>query len=268
MAGARSGFGVASVVIVAALAVVVGGGVVFIPKLLRSKAVTATTSASNSATDLEPIEHETTFASPLSSAGAAASANAQSTQSTADAKHGGKGATGSVNVSSAGPNARGQANANASGNPAQKGAKTGASASGANAASTPPLPSFTASPAQTDPAPAAFNPVNAHVEIGLITASGVDEGAVKGLMQTSKSKLNACYRDALAAAGQRIDGTATVSLSIDASALVSGVAVTGIEKLPQASRCFQTALFHRQLPATSVQGGAATAEVWTPLKPE
>ena len=276
LVGPRSGFGVASAVIVAALAVIVGGGVVVVPKLLKKQAVTTATSASAGATDLEPMERETTFTSPLAGASGAGSGSAPA--NAGDPRHpnakgvsanGNSFATGGAN---AGTNVRGNANASTNGNTVGKGPKTSASAaagSAANPSNGAPLPSFTASPALTDSAaPAAFNPVNAHIEVGLITASGVDEGAVKGLMQTSKSRLNACYRDALAATGQRIDGTATISLSIDASAVVSGVAVTGIENLPQASRCFQTALFHRQLPVAAVQGGAATAEVWTPLKPE
>ncbi len=238
--------------LVAVLGLAVGIGAVLVPRMKKATAtVTPAASASTAGTDLNPLEEHQTFANPLGSADPKG-------VSSASLAGGAAGAGGKVpGVVPAGSG---------------KGAKIAPPAKPGPSAITSAAPPVSAAPsaAQPDhPEPvAAFNAQNAHVEIGMSNPSGVKPGPLRKQFDAVRPQLSVCYRDALTAKGQRVDGTATFNLSIDGSGLISGVVVTGLDQLPQATRCFQNTLFHKQMPVSALEAPGATAEVWVTLKPE
>ena len=286
----RSTGGAFVVALVAVLGLTFGVGVILFQRSRTSKPVVAA-ATSASATDLNPLEQGQGFTPPLPNAsgtggptthgGAGASGadngnNGNNGGPNANGAHGaGKGAHldlshGSKNLVIAGPTASAGRDAgvasSSSGVVSPAGGTNGAAPASSTAAS-----SGNGSSAP-DPAASgsgsAFNAANAHVDTGLVNPSGVKAGPLRKQFDAVRPQLSACYRDAMTAAGRRVDGAATFNLSIDTSGLISGVVVTGLEQLPQATRCFQTTLFHKQLSANALEGPGATAEVWVTLHPE
>ena len=285
----RSMGGAFVVVLVAVLGLTFGVGVILFQRARTAKpTVAAATSAS--ATDLNPLDQEQGFTPPLPNAsgtsgpttthgGAGAStadngSNGSNGGSNASGAHGaGKGAHldlshGSKNLVIAGP----PGSAGRDAGLASSASSVAVSAVGANGAAAASSTAAVRGTGASDPAGAgsasAFNAASAHIEIGLVNPSGVKVGPLRKQFDAVRGQLTACYRDAMTAAGRRVDGAATFNLSIDTTGLISGVVVTGMEQLPQATRCFQTTLFHKQLSANALEGPGATAEVWVTLHPE
>ncbi len=241
--------GLVFAILVAVLGLSVGVGAVLLPRLRNSVNATPRASASVAGMDLNPLEQHQTFANPLGS----------------DPKGASSALAGSAGVGGKAPGVIPAPSPAPSG----KGAKSAPSAKGAASASAAPVPSAAPMPPDHPVEPvAAFNAQNAHVDIGMTNPSGVKAGPLRKEFDALRGQLSACYKDALTAKGQRVDGTATFNLSIDGTGLISGVVVTGLDQLPQATRCFQSTVFHKQLPESALEGPSATAEVWVTLKPE
>lgn len=243
--------GVLFAILVAVLGLSVGVGAVLLPRMKRADANGSPhPSASTGGTELNPLEQQQTFASPLPSTDSVGSAHA----------------AGSVVPTGKSPPVVASGK-NAKGAPSAKPGASSSAAAAPSAVAVAPPPSAQAPPPPTEPAPA-FNAQNAHVEVGITNPSGVKPGPLRKLFDAARPQLSACYKDALTAKGQRVDGAATFNISIDTSGLVSGVVVTGMDQLPSATRCFQNTLFHKQMSPTALEGAGATAEVWVTLKPE
>jgi hypothetical protein len=242
--------------LVAIVGLGIGVSVILVPRM-RKAPKAAPSGTITAATDLDPLEQGATFASPLGSASGASSGAVVLTA--------GKPPIGQVGDK--GPTSAASAK-NAKGAPSAKPGPSGSAAplaSTAPSAAPAPTPEHPAEPAGPVPS---FNAQNAHVELGLTNPTGVKVGPLRKQFDSLRPQLNACYKDALTAKGQRVDGAATFNLSIDSTGLISGVVVTGLDQLPQATRCFQNTLFHKQLPANALDGPSATAEVWVTLRPE
>ena len=87
-------------------------------------------------------------------------------------------------------------------------------------------------------------------------------------MRTLQGTFTSCYKNALTAKGARVDGNATLNLSIDERGRITAAVPTGAEQLPAAGRCFQAAVMGQDLGQSAVEGHGGTAEVWLQLKPE
>ncbi len=124
----------------------------------------------------------------------------------------------------------------------------------------PPPPSATAAPA-VDPT---FDPERGYVEVGLINAQGVRDRAVRAALHGVG--LAGCYRKALRAAGSRVDGVATLSLSYDEKGATRGAVVTGADFLPGLARCVQGAAYGASVPGSQVDSGGGTADVTLAFK--
>ena len=241
--------GLVFAILVAVLGLSVGIGAVLLPRMKKATVTGAPgTSASIAGTDLNPLEQHQTFANPLGS-GADPKAAPSATLAA-----GALGKTPPVTPAASTKNAK-----------TASSTKPGASAAPSAAPSAVPVPTQPDHPVEPV---AAFNAQNAHVDIGMTNPSGVKAGPLRKQFDAVRGQLSACYKDALTAKGQRIDGTATFNISIDGTGLISGVVVTGLDQLPQATRCFQNTIFHKQLPASALEAPSATAEVWVTLKPE
>ncbi|MBL8607897.1 MAG: serine/threonine protein kinase [Myxococcales bacterium] len=213
------------------------GGVLIVPRL-RGAGTTPQASAGPAEVELKPLP-VMSFADPLPTSPT------------------------SPNGTASGKIVAASATARATGGPSGRPlASASASASASSAVASPP-PSASAAP------PAApFDPSHASIVVGMINASGVSQVAVRSKVRTLQPALSACYRTALAAKGTRVDGNATLSLSVDEKGRISACVATGIEQLPQAARCFQSTLVGQDLGAAAVEGHGGTAEVWLQLKPE
>jgi hypothetical protein len=109
-----------------------------------------------------------------------------------------------------------------------------------------------------------FDPNRGYVEVGLINAQGIREGAVRaGLRGVG---LAACYRTALKARGARAPGVATLDLSIDENGVTRSAIVTGANFLPGLARCVQSAVAGVSVPKSQVDSGGGTAEVTLAFK--
>jgi serine/threonine-protein kinase len=124
------------------------------------------------------------------------------------------------------------------------------------AAPMPPLPAGAPSGEPGDPS---FDPSRAYVEVGIVNAQGVREGAVRVALRGVS--LSPCYRSALVAHGARATGLATLSLSIDETGVVRSAIVTGANFLPGLARCVQAVASNVSVPRAKVDLGGGTAEV-------
>ena len=135
----------------------------------------------------------------------------------------------------------------------------------AAASTAPPTPPASSAP---EPAPAAvdpsFDPERGYVEVGLITAQGVRDRAVRGALHGVN--LAGCYRRALRTRGARVEGVATLSLSYDEIGAMRGAVVTGAEFLPGLTHCLQAAATGASVPGSQVDRGGGTADVTLAFK--
>ncbi len=133
------------------------------------------------------------------------------------------------------------------------------------ASTAPPAPPASSAP---EPAPAAadptFDPERGYVEVGIITAQGVRDRAVRGALHGVN--LAGCYRRALRARGARAEGVATLSLSYDEIGAMRGAIVTGADFLPGLARCLQSAASGASVPGSQVDSGGGTADVTLAFK--
>jgi hypothetical protein len=97
------------------------------------------------------------------------------------------------------------------------------------------------------------------VEVGLVNAQGVREGAVRAALRGVG--LAACYRRALRVRGARATGTATLNLSFDETGSARSAIVTGADFLPNLTRCLQGASTGLHIPRSHVDPGGGTGEV-------
>jgi serine/threonine protein kinase len=165
--------------------------------------------------------------------------------------------------------------------PAGKPAAAGAASETASPATAPPASAATTSvpaatpgtsPAATGAAPAAtaaepdptFDPSKGYVEVGLVNATGVREGAVRSALRGVG--LAGCYRAALKARGARATGVATLNLSIDENGLARSAIVSGANFLPGLARCVQGAATGMTVPKSQVDSTGGTAEATLAFK--
>jgi serine/threonine-protein kinase len=254
----KSGNGLVFAILVAVLGLGVGVGAVMIPRMRKAAATTAPNGTSSGvATDLNPLEERQTFAKPLGS-GTEPKTGPSSNPSVGNVSGNGKPVAPPVGSGKG-------AKTSGSGRPGSSAAPSSSPGASAAPSAAPAVPPGGDHPAEPT---AAYNPQNAQVDIGIVNPTGVKVAPLRKQFNAVRGQLSTCYRNALIAKGSRVDGTATFNLSIDGSGLISGVVVMGLDQLPQATRCFQTTVFHQQLPANSLEGPSATAEVWVTLRPE
>jgi serine/threonine-protein kinase len=115
----------------------------------------------------------------------------------------------------------------------------------------------------TDPDPS-FDPSRAFVEVGLINAQGVREGAIRGALHNVP--LAGCYRSALKTRGARVAGVATLNLSIDENGAARSAIITGAGFLPGLARCIQGAASGAGVSKSQVDPGGGTAEITLAFK--
>jgi eukaryotic-like serine/threonine-protein kinase len=104
-----------------------------------------------------------------------------------------------------------------------------------------------------------FDPDRGYVEVGLISAQGVRERAVRGALHGVA--LSSCYKSALKAQGARASGIATLNLAFDETGLARSAILTGGDFLPGLTRCVQGASTGIRIAQTQVESGGGTAEV-------
>jgi hypothetical protein len=109
-----------------------------------------------------------------------------------------------------------------------------------------------------------FDPERGYVEVGLITAQGVRDKAVRAALHGVG--LAGCYRRALRTRGSRVEGVATLSLSYDEKGATRGAVVTGADFLPGLTRCLQGAASGAGVPGSQVDSGGGTADVTLAFK--
>ena len=229
---------VAAIGVAAVLAVALGG-VLVVPRL-RGAGTTPTASAGPTEVELKPLP-VMSFADPLPTTSAAPTSSSRANPS------------GTAPLASVGGRVSAPPSAKAS---------ASAVASASAAPSTTPAPTASAPPAPP------FDPSRASVLIGMVTTSGVSQVAVRSKMRTLQGTFTSCYKNALTAKGARVDGNATLNLSIDERGRITAAVPTGAEQLPAAGRCFQAAVMGQDLGQSAVEGHGGTAEVWLQLKPE
>jgi serine/threonine-protein kinase len=122
-------------------------------------------------------------------------------------------------------------------------------------------PSASATPSGPD---SSFDPNRGYVEVGIINAQGVREGAIRAALRGVG--LAGCYRSALKARGARAPGVATLDLSIDENGGTRSAIVTGADFLPGLARCVQGAATGVAVPKSQVDSGGGTAEITLAFK--
>jgi hypothetical protein len=132
-------------------------------------------------------------------------------------------------------------------------------------ATTPATPATAATVATTatDPDPS-FDPGRAFVEVGLVNAQGVREGAVRGALHNVA--LAGCYRSSLKTRGSRATGVATLNLSFDENGGMRSAIITGAGFLPGLARCIQGAASGAGVSKSQVDPGGGTAEITLAFK--
>jgi hypothetical protein len=124
-------------------------------------------------------------------------------------------------------------------------------------------PSLPVSPAAETQDPS-FDPATGYVEVGLINAQGVREGAIRAALRGVP--LAACYRNALRSHGARATGVAQLSVSIDENGLTRSAIASGADFLPGLTRCVQRVAAGLSVPKARVDPGGATADVTLAFK--
>jgi serine/threonine-protein kinase len=251
----------ALVVAVAVLAAVVGigGGLLVFRARSRAPATAMGASASAPLTTLsaEPVAMQGDIPELDQTKGGAPTAG--STHATVGHRHGSAGPSSSSSSPAKAPEVA--ASASAQPPPAPPAASSAPAAAASTAAPAPPASSAPGSAPPSDPA---FDPERGYVEVGLITAQGVRDRAVRSALHGVG--LAACYRGALRTRGARVEGVATLSLSYDEKGATRGAIVTGADFLPGLARCLQGAATGASVPDSQVDSGGGTADVTLAFK--
>jgi serine/threonine-protein kinase len=134
------------------------------------------------------------------------------------------------------------------------------SASVASAPSTAPSASAAAPATSASAAADSFDADKAYGVVGLISATGAQEGGVRAALRGVN--FSGCYKSALKRTSVRAVGQATLSLSIDASGQVRSAILQPSFALPaDASRCIQSSAASVAVSKAQLDG-AATAQVY------
>jgi len=249
---------VAAVALLAAL-VGIGGGLWMFRGRTRAPvtAIGAHASAPMTTLSAQPVTVQGDIpALDQTKAGAAASGSAHAT--------GGHRPTSAAAASSSSPSAKAPevvASASAQPPPAPPAASSAPVAAVASTPAPAPAPPPSSAPAAADPT---FDPERGYVEVGIITAQGVRDRAVRAALHGVN--LAGCYRRALRAGGARAEGVATLSLSYDEIGAMRGAIVTGADFLPGLARCLQSAATGASVPGSQVESGGGTADVTLAFK--